>query len=181
MSGGQKRNIYIVVSKTDTVLGRLIQKKLGVEYNHCSISLDESLEDIYSFGRKELWNMFRAGFVKESKSEGFFKKYNNSDIAVMRVPVTQEQLQEIAINIARFQVHKELYSYNALGLIYCYLGINAKRKNKYFCSQFVAEVLEESGVWILNKPQNLVRPHDFLRVDNGQIIYTGEIGKYCSA
>ena len=43
--GGDMENInenyvYIMISKTNTVLGTMIQKSLGVSYNHCSITLD---------------------------------------------------------------------------------------------------------------------------------------------
>lgn len=106
MSNGDKRFIYIVVSKTDTALGKLIQKKLGVSYNHCSVSLDESLENIFSFGRKELHNMFRAGFVRESKSEGFFAAHKYSYVAVLRIPVTEEQWWQVKECLAQFKKQK---------------------------------------------------------------------------
>ena len=95
MSIKNETYIYIVVSRTNTTLGRLIQRKLGVAYNHCSISLDASLETIYSFGRKELRNIFRAGFVQESKSRGFFKEHNDSGIAVVRISVSVEEYEQI--------------------------------------------------------------------------------------
>lgn len=178
MSEKREKYIYIVVSKTDTALGKVIQRKLGVNYNHCSISLDESLENIYSFGRKELRNMFRAGFVMESKSNGFFKVHSGSDIAVLRIPVAETQWHNVADCVANFEEHKDIYKYNILGLIYCYLGIEVTRKDKYFCSQFVAEILELSGVSLFDKPETLVRPHDFLQLPQGMVIYRGAIGDY---
>ncbi|MEA5137210.1 MAG: hypothetical protein VB035_13835 [Candidatus Fimivivens sp.] len=174
-----QKHIYIIISKTNTVLGRLIRHCLGVKYNHCSIALDDSLEQFYSFGRKELYNMFRAGFVTESKNSGFFKEHNNADISVLKVPVTEVQWQRISEEIAIFKSSKCKYS--VLGLLLCYLGIPKKRKHKYFCSQFVAEVLEKANTKLVDKPSPLVKPHDFLGIVHGQLIYKGAIGRYEAA
>ena len=94
------KHVYVVLSGTDTVLGRIIQKKLGVSYNHCSISLDEDLERIYSFGRKTYWHVFSSGFVKESKSSGFYKRFGSTRIIVLKIaeqknngPALRDELQ----------------------------------------------------------------------------------------
>lgn len=178
MSTPDNKYIYIVLSKTDTLLGRMIQNKLGVYYNHCSISLDKNLDAIYSFGRKELKNFFRAGFVRESKSSGFFLQHCNSNIIVLKLSVSSNQWQQVNLIINEFKSQSECYKYSALGLLYCYFGIPVKREYKYFCSQFVAELLKQADIYCFEKPESLVRPHDFLDLSHGQVIYKGEIGKY---
>lgn len=181
MSNYDKKYIYIVISKTNTTLGKFIQRQLGVGYNHCSVSLDDSLEDIFSFGRKEIHNFFRAGFVRESISDGFFAVHKYSDVAVLQIPVTEEQWNQASEGITQFKQQKNQYKYSLLGLAYCYLGIPVKRKNKYFCSQFVAELLKQAGIELFDKEESLVRPHDFLSVGAGEVVYAGEIGNYCVA
>ncbi len=171
--------VYIMVSKTNTLLGLMIQRLLGVSYNHCSIALDDSLETIYSVGRKEIWNMFAAGFVVESKSSGFFAAHHNSDIVLMRIPVTPSEKQQLRQTIADYQ--RTACKYNLLGLVYCYRGIPKERKNRMFCSQFVAEVLKRAEIDVLGKPSSLVRPHDFLSVPSAESIYIGKIGQYQAA
>lgn len=171
--------IYIMVSKTNTLLGLTIQRLLGVSYNHCSISLDDSLETVYSVGRKDLWNMFAAGFVVESKSSGFFAAHNNSDIVLLRLPVSQAEKSKIRQVIEEYQ--QTPCKYNLLGLIYCYRGIAVERKNRLFCSQFVAKVLQRAEINVLDKPASLVRPHDFLGVSSAEFVYTGKIGQYQAA
>ena len=171
--------VYIMVSKTDTLLGMMIQKMLGVAYNHCSISLDDSLEAIYSVGRKECWNMFDAGFVVESKNSGFFGAHNQSDIVLLRIPVSHQEKQQLHRTITDYQ--KTTWKYNLLGLLYCYRGIQKDRENRLFCSQFVAQVLKQSGIDVLDKPASLVRPHDFLSVPSAESVYVGKIGQYQSA
>lgn len=173
-----KKYVYIIISKTNTILGKIIRSRLKVSYNHCSISTDISLNNIYSFGRKELHNMFRAGFVTESKNYGFFKLHSNTQITVLRIKATNEQLNHFEKIISRFKRNSEKLKYNILGLFYCYLGLPIKRENKYFCSQFVAEVLQELGIQGLKKPPTLTRPHDFIKLSGIEYIYTGTFENY---
>lgn len=176
MTTNSREFIYIMVSKTNTLLGLTIQKLLGVSYNHCSIALDDSLEKVYSVGRKELWNMFAAGFVVESKSSGFFAVHHNSDIVLLRLPVSTEEKRKIRQVIAEYQ--QTPCRYNFLGLVYCYRGIPMERENRLFCSQFVAQVLQRADVRLFDKPASLVRPHDFLGISSAEFVYTGKIGQY---
>ncbi len=170
--------IYIVISKTNTMLGRFIQNRLRTDYNHCSLGLDEELEVFYAFGRKQLRNMFRAGFVEESKSNGFFKQYGNSKIIVLRIAVTEKQYADLVDCIEVFKKNRDCYKYSALGLLFCHLGIPVKRKDKYFCAQFVAEAMRMADIPFLDKHTTLVRPHDFLEVEKAEIIYQGPISNY---
>lgn len=179
MGSFKTQYIYIIVSRTDTVLGRMIRRGLGVPFNHCSIATDLSLSCFYSIGRKGVYNPLRAGFVQESKDAGFFKLHSNAQIAVLRVAVTEAQLQALEAQLQTFQENAEQIKYSLFGLVYCYFGISAKRENKYFCSQFVAELLQSAGIELLQKPPTLTRPHDFLFLPEAESIYTGTFQNYC--
>lgn len=178
MSNLCEYNLYIVLSKTDTILGRAIRRYLGVEYNHCSIALDSSLEQLYSFGRKHVYNFVSAGFVVEGKDHGFFKVYRNANISVLKWTVSKEEWDRVKSTIDTFSANKKEYRYNILGLISCSLDIPYARKNQYFCSQFVADVLAQSGVYQFNKDSRLVKPHEFLSITMATPTYTGKIGSY---
>lgn len=171
-------NLYIVLSKTNTILGRAIRKYLGVEYNHSSISLDSSLEQLYSFGRKDVYSFVNAGFVVEGKDHGFFKVYDNANISVLKWPVTEQEWKSVKLTIEKFEANNKDYKYNIVGLITCSLDIPFARKNQYFCSQFVADVLDKSGVYHFSKDTRLVKPHEFLSIKNATTTYTGKIGSY---
>jgi inositol transport system substrate-binding protein len=49
-----------------------------------------------------------------------------------------------------------------LYLVLCLLHIPFKFQDKYFCSQFVAEILEQSGAVRLKKKNTLYLPHHLL-------------------
>ena len=72
------KNVYILLTDTGSVLTTMIKHVTTNPYNHVSISFDEDLETLYSFGRKHPNNPFLGGFVKESIYSGTFKKFKNT-------------------------------------------------------------------------------------------------------
>jgi len=59
------KKIYIVISQTGTILSKIIKLVTKKEYNHASLSMEGSLEKMYSFGRKDPYNPFIGVFVIE--------------------------------------------------------------------------------------------------------------------
>ena len=64
------RDIYILLTKSDTLFSKAIYKITRAEYTHASISLDRELTMLYSFGRKYRYSMLPAGFVHEDINRG---------------------------------------------------------------------------------------------------------------
>jgi hypothetical protein len=64
--------------------------------------------------------------------------------------------------IDRFLVNRDNYRYSRLGVVLCLMHIPYKFKNRYFCSQFVAEILEHAGAVRLKKKNTLYLPHQLL-------------------
>ena len=67
------------------------------------------------------------------------------------------------------------YRYDYAGLISCRLGIRRQKAYAYFCSQFVASVLTESGAVALPKPPSLMHPCDFLDLPGARCLYQGPV------
>jgi len=65
-----------------------------------------------------------------------------------------------------------------LGLIGIMFNIPIERRNRYFCSQFVSEVLLRSGVLDFNIPPALVQPTHFYNMNNKNVIYSGLLSGY---
>lgn len=68
------KHIYVVISQTASIVSRLIRWSTGDPYTHASISLDQNLDEMYSFGRIFPNNPLIGGFVKESPRYGTMKK-----------------------------------------------------------------------------------------------------------
>ena len=164
--------IYVVLTKTNTILSRLIGIIKNDEYTHASISLNKNLETMYSFGRRNKYNPFIGRFVKENLDEGVFGLQKNLKGLVLELKVTPEQYKKIEELLSEFIINSNNYRYNYFGLVNSVLNIEAYSNDCFLCSEFVYYILYECGVANLNKPRNLVRPVDLLKL-NGQVVFKG--------
>ena len=58
-------------------------------------------------------------------------------------------------------------------------NLELDRKNAFFCSHFVAALLEESGVKInKQKPLSLVTPDDIKESTSLELVYEGKLSSY---
>jgi inositol transport system substrate-binding protein len=74
--------------------------------------------------------------------------------------------------IDRFLVNRDNYRYSRLGVVLCLMHIPYKFKSRYFCSQFVAEILEHAGAVRLKKKNTLYLPHQLL--DGMECLFPGK-------
>ena len=69
----------------------------------------------------------------------------------------------IAQEIERFTTNRNHYSYSRMGVILCLLHIPHKFKHRYFCSQFVTEMLAHAEAVDLKKNESLYLPEHLLK------------------
>lgn len=165
--------IYLVFTKTGTWLSKLIYIFSNIKYAHTSISFDNSLRQMYSFGRINPENPFSGGFVEESIYEGVYKKFTKCECMIYRVKVTTEQYCLLREKIDKFTLEKSNLRYNFLGLFGVLLNMPLRRENHYFCSQFVSEILMESNVFHSEKSPALIKTNELFSIKNKEIIYEG--------
>jgi hypothetical protein len=173
----QYKYIYLVFSKTGTWLSRALNVFSETKYVHASLSFDDSFTKMYSFGRKNPDNPFSGGLVEENLYDGVYKKFSKSECLIYRVKVTEEQYNHLQKTIEDFLKDKNKYRYNFLGLFAIPLNRPIKRKNYYFCSQFVSEVLIKGRVYESDKAPELITPIDLFSIKNKDIIYEGYANK----
>ncbi|KUO73040.1 MAG: hypothetical protein APF77_20420 [Clostridia bacterium BRH_c25] len=171
------RHIYLVFTKTGTWLSRLISVFSDIRYPHASLSFDSDFTQMYSFGRINPNNPFSGGFVVESLYDGVYKKYVNCQCMIFRVRVTEKQYHLLQKHVDEFSKEKEKYRYNFLGLCSILFNKPIKRKNYYFCSQFVSEVLMKSKVLKAKKAPELTRTDDLYTIKNREIMYEGFVNE----
>jgi hypothetical protein len=171
--------VYVILSKTGTLLSKAIGALTEGKYTHASISFDESFNKLYSFGRTNPNNPFFAGFVEENLYDGVYKKFKSSICIIYKVKVTERQYEKLQNEIESFIYSKIHYRYNFIGLFGVLLNKPLKRENHYFCSQFVSEVLINSGIYSPNKIPELIKPIDLTSIENKELIYEGLITACC--
>ncbi|GGB58814.1 hypothetical protein F3157_19895 [Virgibacillus dakarensis] len=171
----KENKVYILLTDTGTLFTRAIKLYTKKPYNHASISFDPDLLEVYSFGRKNVKNPFAGGFVQENIQD---RLYNNATCTIFSYSVTELQMQKMKHYIHQIEKEKHLYRYNFLGLLAIIVKKPIKRKNAFFCSQFVATVLQECGIYDFTKPLSLVTPHDFQESPGLQLVYQGNLSDY---
>jgi hypothetical protein len=170
--------IYLVFSKTGTWLSRGITFFSETKYVHTSISFDSTFKEMYSFGRTNPNNPFSGGFVKESFYSGVYKKFPTCECLIYKVKVTTQQYNQLLTEVASFCHKQKCYKYNFLGLFGVLFNKPFKRKNHYFCSQFVSEILIKTKVYESTKVPELIRTADLFNLENKELIYCGPVTAY---
>jgi hypothetical protein len=170
-------SVYIVLSQSRTWLSRTVKLFTGDQYTHSALALDESLEYMFSFGRRWARNPFIGCFKHESLGDDLYSSYSFLPGAVIQFPVSYETYRGVAAQLWRFLLDGHKFSYNYSGLIGNIAGKGRPRHTRFFCSEFVYHVLHESGVCDLQKPRYTVRPQDLLGL-GGTLIFEGNLKAY---
>jgi hypothetical protein len=170
-------NVYVVLTRTNTVISRFIRLGTGHNYNHVSISLVEDLTELYSFGRKGKYNPFNGGFVRESFSRGILAS-ERTKCKVYKLYVDEDKYESLKKDISSFEMDKNFYRYNYLGAFLLRFNLSKQYENKYFCSQFVAFVLDRHHIIQFSKNPNLYFPEDFQKHEELKLVYEGSADIY---
>lgn len=173
----KKYYLYIVLTRTQTVISRLIHILKNDEFTHAAISLDKELEHMYSFGRRKLNNPFIGRFKKENLNEGLYQCCNTLPAAIIEIEVSKEQYESAKALIDYFISNSDLYKYNYIGLLYNLLNKPGYNEHRFLCSEFVYHILKESSIADLEISRNLVRPQSLLKI-KGKIIYKGNLKEF---
>lgn len=169
------RRIYILLTRSQTMLSKTIHLFTGDEFTHVSIAFDEELESLCSFARRYARLPLPAGLVTETLDGGYFERHQDMPCALYAITVPEAVYLEARSRAGQMLAQREEYHYSIRGLAMCRLGIAQDRPQRYFCSQFVAELLEESGAARLPKPPSLMRPQDFSALPELRLAYRGEL------
>lgn len=173
------KKIYILLTCPDTLPGKLIRYYTKKTYSHVSIALDKDLNEMYSFGRKYMWFPLIGGFIQEDPQKGVFALNDNTLCRLFEVSVSEKQFQLLRNEIESFKRDKERYRYNFLGLAGVMLNRKIVVKDRFFCSQFVAKVLETSEVNLFNKDSEFVTVEDFnVQLEQNALVYEGNLREY---
>ena len=171
------KNIYIIFSYTGTYFSKLLKFVLGEKYVHVSISLDENLKNVYSFGRKNPKWMFPCGFVMENM-ELITSFFEGAVCQIYKLPVTKKQYRQFQRELKKFKDSENKYRYNIKGLVHIKFNRIYHRSHHFVCSQFVGKLLQDSEIYDFKKDYSLIKPRDVINIPHLDLIYEGKIIDY---
>lgn len=166
----KNRKIYILLTRLPDQASKWIGFMSHSYYSHASIGLEENQDTFYSF----VHSGFRVEKLSWYRSHG-----KNFPCQVYELDVTEKTYDRIKSLIMFFVTRREQFQYNAMGAVMCCLHMPyKKRRNYYFCSQFVAEVLKEAKALRVRKQTNRMRPGDFAHLKELKLLYHGRLLNY---
>lgn len=157
-------HINIIISKTDTIVGKVIRTITKSEWNHISVVLDGDYEHIYSYTRKYVYLMFPAYLHFEP-----IKRL--SKIAIAEIPISDEDFIKLKNYLSNLTQKIRFYNYPQLILIKW--NKELKIDGMHICSSFAAEVLSFTDEITLEKDILLYTPMDIYELVSKYIKFIG--------
>ena len=170
------KTIYLLLTRSETYFSRLIHHFTDGEFTHASLGLEGPAGPFYSFARKYPRLPFPGGLIQERADRGFFSLHPHTPCCLYELEVTEDTSQFLRQRLQRMYDDREEYHYSLLGTLACFLGLRLARRHHKFCSEFVAELLLESGAVELDQAPCLTRPMDICGLADLRPIHRGEVG-----
>ena len=162
------RKITILLTQYPTTMAAVLRHLTDFPYTHTSIGLEEDRNTFYSFVKK--------GFIVEKVT-----RYNKPGrvpfpCELYEIPVNEHTYQRVKKLLAEYTARKEelRYTHRSM-LLSLLLYVPLQLKDRYFCSHFVAEVLQRSRVLQAEKHCTLYLPKDFPKLPGAKRIFKGDL------
>lgn len=174
--------VYIMLMHSGTTLANAIKNVTHAEFSHSSVSFDPSMKKMYSFGRPK-GGKAEDGLVGSFKSENIHDKWfteRSIPFAVYVVPCTKNQIRRMKKRLDYFIQNATKFTYDFTGLIKNYFHVADNPEHRWFCSRFVADILNAGspkGSPFFTEP-SLVRPEDFKHTKFATFVTNGLLSKY---
>lgn len=171
--------VYVLLShRSASALSNVIKTLTHSQFSHAALSFDPKLTHMYSFGRNSP-NSSKGSFRLESIKKDAYAM-GEVPYSLYVVPCTAEQCKLIKKRLKYFAANKSNFAFDMAGLVKNGLGIESEPDDKWFCSRFVADVLNAgapNGTKYVEHP-SLMDPDDFRHTNFAQYVCGGLISDY---
>lgn len=142
-----RKNLYIMISKTDTGVGFMIRTLSGYPYNHVALTLDPSLRNWVSFGRFRHDAPIYAGFITESVERYLAKGYD-IQVRIFRLPISEEKYRQLQQLFTYANQPDNGLIYNSFDAMAAVFRKKVKVPGAYTCLSFTCAVLQKRYITI---------------------------------
>lgn len=140
-------SLYIMISNTNTGVGKLIRKRTKYPYSHVSLTLNPSMREWVSFARFQKETVFAAGFVVED-IQRFASLDTSMQVRIFQIPITDDNYEKLSSLFALAGKDRKYFLYN---LFDAFLGAFRHRfriPGCYTCIGFANAILGTDFIWI---------------------------------
>ncbi|WP_326974522.1 hypothetical protein [Caproicibacter sp. BJN0012] len=161
----RKKYISVLLTKYSDVTSNMLQIMTRGKYTHASLGITE--DEFFSFVTK--------GFHVERPAKILSRMREDIPCALYRLRVSDDVYEELSWKLHQLSDCGQLYKYSRLGLFLCLLHIPHFMERHYFCSRFVAEILQDCEALKLRKPSSLYLPDDFAKERQLKLCFEGTL------
>ena len=137
-----EKHIYIMLSHTNTKMGKMIRLLSHYPYNHVSLSTNASLQPLYSFARYRYDAAFVGGFVEESPLR-YLLNGKSTKIRIYDIIITENQFHQLQTIIATCQKNQTKYIYDSF---YFFRKDTSRSQYQHTCLSFVVSILKDLNI-----------------------------------
>jgi len=177
-NNNEKKNIYLIISKTPTKFAKCIRKIGRQKYNHVAIALDDDFRRVYAFARVKHKAVLVAGLVRESVDRYTLKSNREVPIVAFRISVTKEEHKQICEKLTTVLEDPE-YMYNLFAVLTHPLFKGFGLYKAFTCVEFASYIMRDYG-YLDKKPACKYTPDDLLVELKDNIVYEGDVRKIMS-
>lgn len=143
----RKRQLFILVSQTQTGIARLIRGVCKYPYNHVSVTLDSGLTTWYSFARYVQDAPLHGGLVSETP-ERLCAPAEDILIRVYRVEIPEKKAKDLEKLLRQADNPDSGLIYNHYDAIASACGIRLPLPGCHTCLSFACEILDQQYLTI---------------------------------
>lgn len=136
----ETKHLYLMLSRTNTGIGRIIRAATRYPYNHVSLSLDPSMRRWVSFARYARDIPFYGGFVEET-AERHLASGLRIDVRIFRLEIPEETAWKLDTLFARAGRPDRQLIYNLFDAAAAPFGGSIRIPNAYTCLSFACRVM----------------------------------------
>lgn len=165
-SDSDHHHVYILLTRYPDTLSKAVSGLTWGYYSHVSIGFAPS-DTFFSFTLK--------GFRIENPRKICLKK-KDVPCVLYSLPVCEATYQYLRAHVDDYQQSSLKWRFNLLGLALSILHLPfVRRENHRFCSQFVAEALEQSNAIKFKKRASSMLPKDFKEIPELKLRFKGTL------
>lgn len=173
-----KNPVYVILVYTASPFGKMIKQYTHGIYTHAAMSLDNTLNKLYSFNLNNQFNKL-GGFSIES-IEGYKKDNKDAIMCVYTTFVNDEKKRKLDKQINYFIGNIDKTKYSILNVLSLIANKPIELANDMICSQFVDRMLKSVDIDVTGMASSLVTPNDIYKSTSNKIykVYEGRVDEY---